>query len=64
MDSASDSLEIKGFSVMACHSASDNRGPRRIGRIRETDSDLDDRPSVSSDASPALSLTSIRMKIN
>ena len=45
MDSAPDSLEIEGFSVMASHSVSDNKGPRGIGRVRKTDSDLDDRPS-------------------
>ena len=48
MDSASDSLENKGFSVLASHSVSDNGVPRRIARVRETDSDLDDtdRPSA------------------
>ena len=64
-----DSLEIEGFRILASHSASDNRGPRRIGRVRKTDTVtailmIHVGPvSVSSDASPTLSLTSIRMKI-
>ena len=32
-----DSLEIEGFSVLASHTASDNRGPRLIGRVLKTD---------------------------
>ena len=30
MDSASELLEIEGFSVLASHSVSNNKGPRRI----------------------------------
>ena len=41
MDSASDSSEFEGFSEGEINSASDDRGPRRIGRVRETDSDLE-----------------------
>ena len=65
MDSASDSLEIEGFSVLASHSPSDNGGPQWIGGVRKTDSYLGDRSSdcVSSDGNPTLSPTSIRMNI-
>ena len=69
MDSASDSLEIEGFSVLASHSASDtladnggrggSEGSAKLTAILM----IGPAASVSGDANPTLSLTSIRMNI-